>query len=457
MSLPKILIVDDEPAVRVGTRIYLEEHGYQALEASTIVQARMLFQRERPDAVILDYSLPDGTTLGILDEMHSIDPHLPIVILTGHGTIDLAVRAIKDGAENFLTKPVELPVLRVILERALENQRARRRQVAQTANRRRSGFDPFVGTSSAIHHFSAEAQFALRSDGPILILGETGSGKGVLARWFHEEGARRDESFVDLNCAGFSREFLESELFGHTRGAFTGAISEKKGLFEVAHKGTLFLDEVGDFDLALQPKVLKVLEEKRFRKMGEVTDRVADVFLIAATNHDLPVLVREGRFRSDLFFRISTFPITVPPLRERAEDIPMLADQLLKQLRSDLSRPSLRLTPAAVAALRAYRWPGNVRELRNVLERAALRAADGEIQPSDLSFANLQMDPTTASPAAREGGTLAEIERREIERALTEEQGRVSAAAKRLGLARSTLYDKLREHAIDLAKFQKKL
>jgi DNA-binding NtrC family response regulator len=447
----RILVVEDEPIVRFGIRDFLESRGYGVEEAASLEQARTVFQQTHPDAVVLDYVLPDGNALDLLKELHESDPQIPVIVLTGHGSIDLAVRAIKEGAEHFLTKPVELPALSVVLDRALENQRNRRRLAARQSSRSREEIDPFVGTSPAVRELAREAAVALRSEGPILIQGETGSGKGVLARWLHEQGARRDEPFVDLNCAGLTREFLESELFGHARGAFTGAVNEKKGLFEVAHRGVLFLDEMGDLDPTVQPKVLKVLEEKRFRRMGEVADRQVDVFLIAATNADLANLVRDGRFRSDLYFRINTIPLAVPPLRERRDDIPMLAQRLLQQLARDLGRPGRRLTPDSLEALRRYAWPGNVRELRNVLERAVLRAETDEIHASDFRFAPVLAE---SSPAAAGGGTLADLERQQIEKVLEEERGRVVNAAQRLGIPRSTLYQKIKEYRVDLSRFQ---
>ncbi|HYO15559.1 MAG TPA: sigma-54 dependent transcriptional regulator [Thermoanaerobaculia bacterium] len=450
MTRERIMVVEDEPIVRFGIRDFLESRGFDVDEAGNLEQARSVFQRMRPDAVVLDYMLPDGPALGFLDELHLAEPQLPVVLLTGHGSIDLAVRAIKQGAENFLTKPVELPVLSVILERALENQRNRRKQMARISRRSRDELDPFVGVSPLIRALAWEAEMALRSEGPILIQGETGTGKGVLAKWLHDHGAQREEPFVDLNCAGLSRDFLESELFGHARGAFTGAVNEKKGLFEVAHKGTLFLDEMGDMDPAIQPKVLKVLEEKRFRRLGEVTDRQVQVFLIAATNRKLESLVREGRFRSDLYFRINTIPLTLPALRERKEDIPALAQHLLEQLSREQGRLGIRLTPPALEVLRRYSWPGNVRELRNVLERAVLRAEGDEIRESDFRFSSTLAE----APSADAGQTLADVERQQIEKALAEERGRVVNAARRLGIPRSTLYQKIREHRVNLSRFQ---
>src|SRR5581483_10514432 len=291
-------------------------------------------------------------------------------VLTGHGSIDLAVRTVKEGAEQFLTKPVELAALGTIIQRTLDNQRTRRRdQATRRTQGERTAPDPFLGTSPSVLALATEAQLAVGGDSPVLVQGETGSGKGVLARWLHDSGARTEEAFVDINCAGLSRELLESELFGHARGAFTGAIADKKGLLEVAHRGTLFLDEIGDMDVSLQPKFLKALEEKRFRRLGEVNERRVDVRLIAATNQDLGDLVREKRFRADLYYRINTVVLRVPPLRERTGDIPLLAGAILRRLAQEMGRPEIELAADAVEALQAYPWPGNVRELRNVLER----------------------------------------------------------------------------------------
>jgi DNA-binding NtrC family response regulator len=448
--MDRILIVDDEPIIRFGVRDFLTARGFEVEEADTLEAARRAFQRIRPDAVVLDYALPDGNALDLIQDLHAIDAAVPVVLLTGHGSIDLAVRAIKEGAENFLTKPVELPALAVILDRALESQRNRRKQVARQSRQSREVVNPFLGTSPAIRALAREAALALRSEGPVLLQGETGTGKGILARWLHDQGSRTQEAFVDLNCAGLSRELLESELFGYARGAFTGAVSDKKGLFEVAHKGTLFLDELGELDLAIQPKILKVLEEKRFRHLGETLDRYVDVFLIAATNRDLAIEVRDGKFRSDLYFRLSTIPMTLPTLRERVEDIPLLAETLLTELARDLRRPRMRLDPHAMEALRAYSWPGNVRELRNVLERAVLRVEHDTIQREDLRFAPMLSDPAATSGPM----TLQQVEKRQIEQALQDERGKVVTAAGRLGIPRSTLYQKIKEHGIDLSRYQ---
>jgi transcriptional regulator with PAS, ATPase and Fis domain len=290
-----------------------------------------------------------------------------------------------------------------------------------------------------MRRLAEDARRFVSAESPVLIQGETGTGKGVLAAWLHRNGPRADEAFVDLNCATLSRDLLESELFGHEKGAFTGAVAAKQGLLDVAHRGTLFLDEIGDVDPLVQPKLLKVLEDKRFRRLGDVRDRQVDVRLITATHQDLTQLVRDNRFRSDLYFRVNTIPLTVPPLRERREDIERLAQALLEGIASDLGRNGLSLAPEAVRALEAYPWPGNIRELRNVLERAVLLCEGRTLGARDLRF-----EATPGVAASEASLTLAELERRHIERVLAAERGRVESAARRLGIPRSSLYQKLK-------------
>jgi DNA-binding NtrC family response regulator len=373
---------------------------------------------------------------------------VPLVILTGMGSIELAVRAIKEGAEHFLTKPVELPALAVVLERLLENRRNRHRQMARRSKAARHAADPFLGDSPAMRQLADDARRFLSSDSPVLIRGETGSGKGVLAAWLHQNGPRADEAFVDLNCATLSKELLESELFGHEKGAFTGALAAKPGLLDVAHRGTLFLDEIGDVDAAVQPKLLKVLEDKRYRRLGDVRDRQVDVRLIAATHQDLSRLVRENRFRSDLYYRVSTIPLVVPPLRERLEDMELIAEKLLDGLAADLGRGKLSLAADALAALKAYSWPGNIRELRNVLERAVLLCEGRVLGRRDLRF-----EPAPADEAAPGAAlTLEEMERAHIERVLQAERGHVETAARRLGIPRSSLYQKIKRFGLSVPR-----
>ena len=332
MARNRIFLVDDDPVIRFAIRSFLESQGMQVTEAESVQRAQEKFRGASPDAAIVDFSLPDGDGLELLEHFKGTDPDLPVIVLTGQGSIELAVRAIKQGAEQFLTKPVELPALHTLLMRALENKRYRRHSLVNLSRARRERLDPFLGTSVAIRKLQELSRRVVSSDSPILIQGETGSGKGVLAKWIHENSPRAEEVFMDLNCAGLEREFLETELFGHERGAFTGAVHSKLGLLEVADRGTVFLDEIGDIDLTVQPKLLKVLETQQFRRLGDVHDRTVDIRLISATHRDLKDLVRQQRFREDLFFRITIIPIRIPPLRERPEDIPLLAHDILGRI-----------------------------------------------------------------------------------------------------------------------------
>jgi DNA-binding NtrC family response regulator len=458
VSRRRLLVVDDDPSGRFALREYFELRGFEVAEADSLRAALEAFQAARPDAAVLDYALPDGTALDLMPRLRALDATVPLVVLTGHGSIDLAVQAVKEGAEHFFTKPVELATLAVVVERLLDQRRQRQRALAGQSAEARRAVDPFLGTSAAVRRLAEEASRVQASDSPMLIQGETGTGKGVLAAWLHRHGPRAEEAFVDLNCATLSKELLESELFGHEKGAFTGAVAAKPGLLEVAHRGTLFLDELGDMDPAVQPKLLKVLEEKRYRRLGEVRDRQVDVRLIAATHQDLGALVQGKTFRQDLFYRVAAIPLLVPPLRERAEDIPLLARDLLDRITADMGRGRFEITTAALAALGGYSWPGNVRELRNVLERAALLGRDRTIDVSDLRFITLGTAPAPvvpASPAGTSAGgtptvahdtalTLEEVERRHIAAVLAEEDGRVEAAARRLGVPRSSLYKRVR-------------
>ena len=437
-----VLVVDDETQLREAICSYFEQQNFTALSASTCESAIDVFHRARPDAVVLDYSLPDGNALGVLDKLKTWDPGVPCVVLTGHGSIEVAVKAIKAGAEQFLTKPVDFSALRMVVERAVEMRRGHKKEMAGTVRERRQSVNPFQGSSASIRQLAAHAERVVSSDCPVLILGETGSGKGVLARWLHEHSPRSREAFVDLNCAGFARELLETELFGHEKGAFTGAVTSKMGLFEVAHRGSIFLDEVGDMDLQLQPKLLKVLEEHRFRRLGDVKDREVDTRMIAATHQDLSSLVHAKRFRPDLYFRINTVSLQVPSLRDRTEDIPELAAGVLARLSAELGRPDLALESDATAALVSYEWPGNVRELRNVLERATLLSDSSRIRRRDLQFErnNCALEDETDYSNL----TLEQLERQHIRRMLALEKGHVPRAAARLGIPRSTLYHKLK-------------
>jgi DNA-binding NtrC family response regulator len=448
-----ILLVEDDPAVRQGVRDYLAASGFEVTEADSCAAAHVLFQTLRVDIAIMDYHLPDGNAIHLVTTFKGLDRDVPIIVLTGHGSIELAVRTIQAGAEQFLTKPVDLPSLLVVIEKCLEHGRNRRQVAGEQVGQARQFMAPFLGTSAAIRELESQALRVAKSHAPVLILGETGAGKGVLARWLHANGPRSREPYVDLNCAGLARELIESELFGHEKGAFTGATSVKAGLIEVAHRGTVFLDEIGDMDLAVQPKLLKVLEEKRFRRVGDVRERSVDVRFLAAANQDLAKRADEKLFRQDLLYRINTVTLHLPSLRERCEDIPVLAATILESLARDMPHGKRTLTPAAVRALQEHSWPGNVRELRNALEHAVLLTDGHSIDADVLGLSRRRgIAAPAADPPSSRDLTLKAAEIQEIMRALQIEGGRVERAAQRLGVPRSSLYQKIRKHGITIPK-----
>ena len=448
MGVAIILIVDHDAIVRTSVREALERSGYVVREARSCEAAVASFCTRRPDVVLVAHRLPDGDGVALIGRLRATDPDVPCIILTGHGSIDLAVQAVKDGADQFVTKPIKVGLLETMIPRLLESQVVRKRKVLHDVREARADVDPFVGSSLAITQLAEDARRLVGSECPILLLGETGSGKGVLARWCHRNGPRRGEAFVDLNCASLSSQFLESELFGHDRGAFTGAVAAKLGLLEIADRGILFLDEIGDMDVTIQPKLLKVLEDKRFRRLGEVREREVSVRLIAATHHDLRDLVATQRFRRDLYFRIGGLPLTVPALRDRPEDIPILVDELLARIGAELGRPDMRVAGSAMAALVAYPWPGNLRELKNLLERAVLLTDGNTICVRELRLHARSESSSSALSSATDDLTLAELERRHIERVYEAEAQNVQRAAVRLGVPRSSLYQKLARYGL---------
>jgi DNA-binding NtrC family response regulator len=437
----KVLLVEDDQDVRRTFVRYLSAQGFLVEEAGTFAEAHKSFETIRPDLAVLDFRLPDGNALDLLPKLKEVEANVPIIVLTGFGSMELGISLIKAGAEQCLAKPIEPPALLLVIQKLLENSRNQQKQLVSTARRKRIALDPFLGESDLIKRLAETAAKVANSHSPVLIQGETGTGKGVLANWFHESGPRAEESFVDLNCAGLSRDFLEPELFGYEKGAYTGAVTSKPGLLEVGHRGTVFLDEIGDVDPNVQPKLLKVVEEKRFRRMGDVRDRFVDVRLIAATHQDLRQLIETKLFRSDLYFRISTIPIAIPALRERPEDIPYIARHLLQKISVDMARGPGELSPRAMQRLHAYYWPGNIRELRNVLERALLLTDKSVLEPGDFVFeAKADHRPKTYDP----NWTLEEMENFHIQRVFDEESGNVEKTAKRLGIAKSTLYQRLK-------------
>ncbi|MFT3926424.1 MAG: sigma-54 dependent transcriptional regulator [Myxococcales bacterium] len=442
-----LLVVEDDYVLRETMGQLLTMEGYEVRLASSISEALNVMGEAPPDVALVDHGLPDGTALDLLRALRQRGDSTPVLVITGTASYELAVEAMKAGAENFLTKPVQTDAMLALLRRVLEQRRAQRKLTASERSRAKASVDPFIGASRAIREVSELARAVLHSQAPVLITGETGTGKSVLARWLHENGRRAQAAYVDLNCAGLSKELAESELFGHRRGTFTGATTDKGGLLELAHEGTLFLDEVGDLDLTVQPKLLKVLEEKRYRRLGDVHVRDADVRLIAATHRDLPRMTAAGTFREDLLFRINTIIFELPPLRSRPEDIVPIARSLLANIGAEQGKPGIELSDAASQALTRYRWPGNVRELRNVLERALIFCRGDRLEVEALRFSPA-FSPTSDPPQATGGDSLEDAERRCVVLALQESDGKVEAAARRLGIARSSLYAKLKRYGL---------
>jgi len=442
VSARTVLVVDDEPGIRFGIRKVLERRGFAVNEAASCADARAVLVNQWPEAAVLDYRLPDGNALDLLDIVRRAGARTQVIVLTAHATIDLAVEAMKRGAINFFTKPLDLETLVSLIEELPHSAAAP--AVDESSEGEVVGLqDPFVGHSGVIRALEARARKVSQSESPVLLVGETGSGKGILARWLHAHSPRRSAAFVDLNCGGLNRDLLESELFGYKAGAFTGAHQSKSGLLEVADGGTIFLDEIGDADPRVQTKLLKVLEERKLRRLGEVREREVAFRLIAATHWDLLERIRSGEFRQDLYYRISILPLMIPPLRERLEDVPALARVLLKRLRRGREP---ELTDCALERLRRHHWPGNVRELRNVLERANLFAEGSTIHADDLHF-----DPSPEAEGSAESTlalTLQESEIRHIQRVLSDVEGSVTRAAKRLGVPRSSLYQKLKRYGL---------
>jgi DNA-binding NtrC family response regulator len=446
LSRNKILVIDVDPVIRSGVCNFLVTQGHIVAEAANSHDAQVQLEKFHPDAAILDFSFPNGDALQLLQRIKSADSNIPVIVLAGQSSLELAVRATQEGAEQFLIKPVDYSALHAMLLRTLTNQRYRQQSLASKSGTKRECIDPFLGNSPAIRHLQTLAKRVLNSESPILLQGETGSGKGVLANWMHRNGPRAEEAFLDLNCAGLSRELLESELFGHAKGAFTSAVNAKQGLLEVADRGTVFLDEIGDIDLQVQPKLLKVLEDRVFRRLGDVRDKAVDIRLISATHRELLDLVQQQTFREDLYYRVNTVPLRVPPLRERTADIPMLVQHFLNRLSQDCGRGEMVADKSAMDALQQYSWPGNIRELRNVLERAVLIADHNHLTANHLQFQN--STHAGQSPMRSVTGTLKQMERAYINLVLQDEGGSIDRCARRLGIPRSSLYNKMKRFDI---------
>lgn len=432
-----ILMVDDEPAVLFGYGRYFAQAGYETAEALSLAEARAAVQSRRFDVVLLDLNLPDGNGIDWIRPLREENPDTAVIVITGQGDIPTAVEAMRLGADNFLVKPVDMDGLHVFLNKSLELN-ALRRSDRLCRRARKNEEEPCFGSGAAMAKVRETLSLMAENDSPVLLQGETGTGKGVCARWIHQNGLRSTGPLLELNCSTLQGDLLASELFGHAKGAFTSAHQSKQGLVEVADGGTLFLDEIGDMDLPVQAQFLKVIEEKTYRRLGETHSRRSDFRLICATNRDLQADVQSGRFRSDLFYRINLFPILLPPLRERPGDIAELVQHFLSAGGHGVTAP-----PEVMDLLTAYRWPGNVRELRNVLERAVILARGSSLRAEH--FPGIGQPSVVAPSAGRRPKGLKDLERDYLQSLLAEHGGDLTKVAEALEISRATLYRKLKD------------
>ncbi len=459
---PILLIIDDESTIRRSLRHLFESKGYTVLEADTGATGLALAQNEEPDVVLLDLKLPDTDGLVLLPKIKSAAPDPAVIMITAKGSIESAVAAIKSGAEDYLTKPFELDEVELLVTKSLDLVRLRRENLYYKSR----GQDRDVTIPG--HHASIKALnelVTLLAANPttVLIQGESGTGKELVARAIHFRSARKEKPFVEINCAGLSENLLESELFGHERGAFTDAKVLKRGLLEVADNGTIFLDEIGDLPLSVQPKLLRVLEAKTFRRVGGTRDISVDVRIVTASNKKLAEEVEKGNFREDLYYRLNVMPLIMPPLRERVDDILVLADLFVQEFNDLLKKKVKGYSPEAQRLLLAYPWPGNVRELKNVTERAMILCTGDLILPTLLPAELQELSPVPLLPApsvpeqpslspspliASDGSPapLEEMEKQYIQQILSSVEGNRSQAARILGISRSTLQDKIKKY-----------
>jgi DNA-binding NtrC family response regulator len=451
--VPRILIVEDKDSLRAMLEEMLRAERLDVRGVASGSHAvEMLRSGELVDLVLTDWRLPGADGLAVLDAARALDPTLPVIVMTAFGSIETAVDAMKRGAEDFITKPVDPDLLRLLVSRAIER-RARERQSLLFEDNQTRSMPAIIGESAAIRSVQAEAQRVAATDATVLLEGESGTGKELFARAIHELSPRRQRPFVAINCAAIPETLLESELFGHERGAFTGALTRRLGKFELAEGGTVFLDEIGELSPVTQGKLLRVLQERSFHRVGGTIPIQVDLRILAASNRPLDRMVAQSLFREDLYYRVRVFPIWIPPLRERPEDIDPLVDWFLGHLPRELGKKGIRIAPGARERLREYAWPGNVRELKNCLERAIILSDGGVIEERSL-----RLTPETAE-AAKEtrSETLEQVrergartaERLWLARALERANGDRTAAAAELGLTRRRFEAKLKEHSLD--------
>src|SRR5262245_12691156 len=459
-SLP-VLIVEDKDSLRAMLRHALEAHGHAVLEARDESEAVQQLQQARPVVVLTDLKLPVGDGFGVLRAAKELDPELQVVVMTAYGSIQDAVTAMKEGAMDFLAKPIDPDHLLLMVERAMAQRRMLTEYILlkeELAERR--GAPKIIGEDSKLRQVSQQLHRGAETDATVLLEGESGTGKELFARMLHALSTRNDGPFVAINCAAIPDTLLETELFGYEKGAFTGAAARKPGRFELAHRGTLFLDEIGDLPLALQAKILRALEEKQFERVGGTQSLHVDVRVVAATNRNLKQRVAARQFREDLYFRLSVFPIQIPPLRERGDDILILARHFVDKFCRDLNKKPLSLAAGVIDELRSYQWPGNVRELQNCIERAVILTEGDSIHVRHLNLSFRQT--VAAAPAASPweqidlSGTMSdalrriteEVERRKIVQALVDANGNKAHVADTLRVPYKLLLQKLKTYGI---------
>ena len=436
MNHANILVVDDESLVRWSLKERLEAQGYDVIEAETSAEALRQPITEI-DLVLLDFKLPDGDGLEVLRQIKERSPDTLVIMMTGYSTVENAVEAMKRGAYHYVNKPFNLDEVALLVEKALETSQLRREvRALRSSQGKEFGFDSIIGDSAAMKTAKAlMARVAASPASTVLLTGETGTGKDLAAKAIHYNSGRVGRQFVNITCSALPEQLLESELFGHERGAFTDARQQKRGLFETADGGTLFLDEIGEMTLALQSKLLRFLEEKAFKRVGGLSDVRVDVRVIAATNRDLDEEVKAGKFREDLFYRLQVMPIMLPPLRARHGDVPLLAAYFIDRFNTEFRKKVRGLSPAATQMLEQYGWPGNVRELRNAIERAMLLTDGDRLEASDLTTLTRTVSPVQFK-LPPEGVNIEEVERVLLVQALERSKGNQTQAAQLLGINR---------------------
>jgi DNA-binding NtrC family response regulator len=458
LSLEPILLVEDKTELRAMLRKALERAGYSVDEASDGNMAIDKVRSRHYLLVLSDLKLPGQSGIEVLREAKRVEPTLPVILLTAYGSVEEAVTAMKDGAFDFIQKPVDLDHLKVLLDRAAKQQELLRENLLlRSEYAARYGFPQIVGEHASMKEASRMTQRVAATDSTVLLLGESGTGKELFARAIHHLSPRANSPFVALNCAAIPEGLVENELFGHERGAYTGAGARKIGKIELAHRGTLFLDEIGELPLSIQSKLLRVLEEQKFERVGGTQEIEVNVRILTATNKDLHAAVAEKTFREDLYFRISAVPITIPPLRDRGDDVLLLAEYFLERFRREFRKPGLQLTEDARGQLLLYPWPGNVRELQNAIERSAILANDAQIDAAGLQLPAPKPLPAELPPGMLEEGFVwdgpleevsqraaAHVERFKIQNALRESKWNKTRAAEKLGVSYKTLLNKIR-------------